>query len=781
MGVIRVLCETEGGNSMRRPLFVVALCVVMITAIRLKCGWVAAGGAVSGEGNGPVAGSTVEVIGQVYQKDVESIYLKNVILCDSNVSEVSVADSQQEISNLICEVKNAGTIPLGSKVRLSGVFAPFYEATNPGEFNSAVYYRTLGIGGKLKDVQLQAKTDGEWKIRECLFDLKSQLQKRLYSALAPENAAIMEALLLGEKGNLDGDIKELYKRNGILHILSISSLHITIIGMSVYKLLRRVGCPIWPAAVAGAVLLLLYGCMTGFGVSATRAIGMYLLRMFAEVVGRTYDMLTALGVMAAVMVMQNPYYLQHGGFLLSFSCVLGIGVVYPALLPELGRYQSDNRPHTKVAEKIKDKMAQMEWGNRALKAFWAGLSVSLATLPVQLYLYYEVPVWSVFLNLLVIPCLEPLMILGVLTLAVPGMSVFGGAVAVVLRWYEFLCETLEKLPVSTWNPGCPNIWQITVYYILFGVVLVMWRRGKRYARKGGGMRYMVGACILAVAIVVLGNRTPSENRVFFLDVGQGDCILVQTASGENYLFDCGSSSRGNVGKYVLLPFLKYHGIHKLDGVFVSHPDVDHAGGVLELLEFAGENHISIGQVVLPHVAAATREKDFADMLQAVSQSPLEGIALRYVAKGDKWKVGSARFLCLHPERDSGETDSNAYSQCFLVQFDTCNLLLTGDISVEQEGELTEVLRREGVASISVLKVAHHGSRYSNSEEFLQEIQPVVAVISCGRNVYGHPHEETLKRLEAAGSEIKSTLKSGQITIEVEEGRMRISGFLRQNR
>lgn len=768
---------------MRRPLFMVALCVVIVTAIRLGYGWL--GTEDTGGGEGLFAGTALEVTGQVYQKDQESITIKSVVLCSSNSSEVSVAGSQQQISNLICEVKNAEAIPLGSKVRLSGTFMPFSRATNQGEFDSSVYYRTLGICGKLKAAQILEQDNSCWKVREWLFDRKSQLCERLYSALAPEDAAIMEALILGEKGNLDSGIKELYKRNGILHILSISSLHITIIGMSVYKLLRKVGLPIGVAAVAGAVLLLLYGCMTGFGVSATRAIGMYLIRMLGEVVGRTYDMLTALGVMAAVMVVKNPYYLQNGGFLLSFSCVLGIGVVYPALLPELKRYQNDNRPHVRKVEKLKEKIAEKQFGNRLCKSFFSGLSVTLATLPVQLYLYYESPVWSVFLNLLVIPCLEPLMLFGILTLVAPGIPIFGGTASVILQWYEFLCENFERVPFSTWNPGCPDMWQIVVYYVLLGVVIGVCRYGK-YCKKRRENRGITCVCIMAAAVLVLGNHTPMQNRVFFLDVGQGDCILVQTATGENYLFDCGSSSRNNVGKYVLLPFLKYQGIHTLDGVFVSHPDTDHAGGILELLEMGAENNIVIGQLVLPHVAEETREVDFSEILQAVSASTFgEDISVRYVARGDAWSVESVDFLCLHPERETAEEDSNAYSQSFLVQFygnkaltkSVYNLLLTGDVGAAEEKELGEVVEEAGVTGVAVLKVAHHGSRYSSSEIFLQTIQPTVSVISCSENnSYGHPHEETLERLEEVGSRIFSTAECGQITVTFEEEGVRISGF-----
>ena len=231
----------------------------------------------------------------------------------------------------------------------------------------------------------------------------------------------MSALLLGDKSELDGDLKELYKRNGVLHILSISSLHITIIGMSIYRLLRRTGLPVWPCALAGSVILVLYGCMTGFSVSACRAIGMYLIKMGAEILGRTYDMLTALGVMGAFMAVQNPFYLQNSGFLLSFSSVLGIGVVYPLLMPQSSsgkgresRLWGGKRSGTGAAEPVREFLsgAGRGLGNALQQSFYASLSITLATLPVQLRFYYEIPVYSVFLNLFIIPFLKPMMITG---------------------------------------------------------------------------------------------------------------------------------------------------------------------------------------------------------------------------------------------------------------------------------------------------------------------------------------------------------------------------------
>ena len=247
----------------KRPLFTAALLAVLLTALWLEIG--GAGRAGPGQvGPGELeASSGLLVTGQVYQKDETSIYLKSVSLMQS--SDAHGQWSQESGSkipcqdNFICETQQGMEIPLGSTVTLKGVYAPFSRATNPGEFDSAGYYETLGIGGRIRKASIVAVEEGHWPVREGLFRLKCLLRDRLYRILPQKDAAVMSALLLGDKRGLEDEVKDLYKRNGILHILSISSLHITIIGMSVYKLLRRLRMPMVPAALAGCGILLLYG------------------------------------------------------------------------------------------------------------------------------------------------------------------------------------------------------------------------------------------------------------------------------------------------------------------------------------------------------------------------------------------------------------------------------------------------------------------------------------------------------------------------------------------
>ena len=795
----------------KRPLFTAALLVVFLAALWLEAGAADRAGPGYGGSGEPEAFQELLVTGQVYQKDETSVYLRSVILSYSSNSAISSnssnspnladsADSSQSSNlsgsthsfstcdthivcdthiicdtHIVCDTQQASQIPLGSTVTLKGIYAPFSHATNPGEFDAAEYYRTLGIGGRLRKAEVLELEEGHWPVREGLYQLKCCLRDRLYRILPQKDASVMSALLLGDKKGLEDEVKDLYKRNGILHILSISSLHITIIGMSVYKLLRRMRVPVAGAAAAGSLVLLLYGGMTGFGVSSSRAIGMYLIRMLGQMTGRTYDMLTALGVMGAAMAAGNPYYLQNSGFLLSFGSVLGIGVLYPALLPEMPR---KGEIHS-VCKSI-------------VQSFFASLSITLSTLPIQLWFYYEIPVYAVFLNLLVIPLMKPMMIAGILAMAVPGLGGLGIVNHVILGGYELLCGCFDGLPFRSWNPGCPQPWQIGVYYLLLGGAAAACSSGKREALKKAQRRLLPGIPwrkalqmgFLLLAVLFLALRPTKENRVIFLDVGQGDCILVQAASGQTYLFDCGSTSRSGVGRYVLLPCLKYYGIGEIDAVFLSHPDGDHVNGALELLALSGENGIVVRQLVLPAVRKADREAALGELAEAARAAGQRNpVAVGYLTAGESWDCGGAVFRCLHPAEGYGAENPNEYSECVLAEFrerdgngdgQKWTVLLTGDVEGEGEAALVAELQRRQISSITVLKTAHHGSRNSTSEALLEQISPQLAVISCGRNNrYGHPHKELLERLEASGAYILQTARSGAITVTFGSGSVRI--------
>ena len=782
---------------MRRPLFWVVLFLASLFYLRARVTERDAPppGTVDSRTLGTVEDLTVT--GQVYQKDDQRIYLRDVSVRMQNSFTQSdpiqpdpsqAGVSRQSVScqdNFICELTHSQEIPLGCFVVVKGDFSPMLKASNPGEFDAAAYYRTMGGGGRIRNGTLLDQSRKYWKVREWLYDFRRSLEERLYTALPENEAGILCALLLGDRQGLSDETQDLYRRAGILHILSISSLHITILGMGFYKALRRLRLPVPAAALAGGLFLLFYGALTGFGVSARRAIGMYLIRMLAQVCGRTYDMLTALGVTGAVMVAGNPFYLEHSGFLLSFSSVLGVAAA--------GSVSTGKDTAAEKGRQRESLTARLffPFFRKAGQTVSASLFVTLATLPVQLWFYYEAPVYAVLVNLFVLPGIKPLMLFGFLSLLFPGLFPARKGAELILGWYETVCSLSVKLPFAVWNPGCPKAGQIAAYYLILGTAVLLRKsvwRGSRTGRGGNGKTRAAALGIAALAVCALGVRPPAGNSVAFLDVGQGDCILVRTCSGETYLFDCGSSSRRGVGEYVLLPFLKYYGISKLDGVFASHPDEDHINGIRELLEIGEKNGIRIKQLVLPDVAKRLRTEQLEEKLMGSVPGSAASLPVRYVGAGDGWECGGARFLCLNPRKGWAGEETNQYSQCFYVEFlekgkngekeATFSLLLTGDVEGAGEENLIRELDSLGISHADLLKVAHHGSGGATTQSLLNRVRPGISVISCGENNrYGHPDQELLDRLKAWGSRIVVTKDSGAVWFRISGERVRMGVFL----
>lgn len=792
-------------------------------------------------------GQLLTVTGQVYEKEVRTLYGQEVLILylksvtvssdtESGDDESIPYISEQKIKDkLICRLSaeqaawlnmSAGgltgqkdivsaleqQICLGSRIAVQGKLELYAHATNPGEWDSADYNLITGVAGQLKQAQLLGSDNGKWQIREWLYGCRIRLKGRLYQALPQKEASILAKMLLGEKYGLDQEVKELYQNNGIAHVLAISGLHITLLGMGLYRLLRRCGCPIVPAAIAGGCMILLYGCMVGWGISAVRAIGMYLIRMLGEIWSRQYDMLTAMGVLAAGMVCRNPRLVYHCGFLLSFGAVAGMGWLYPALQKSLSDGGIERAVRLRRAEGGRDSYALrgLTFLQGIIKSLLASLCITLATLPVQLYFFYQIPVYGTLLNLLVLPLVGILVAGGLVLMALPAILPVRWGIVGILSLYEGLCHIAEALPGHLWITGRPKWWQITGYYGLLIITVNLWKhrqQGKpesteafanrkclsakqisgtlkqrvasRAALSGGSLaaaltgRWGGWGCplLLTMSVILLTGRFDNGFAMTMLDVGQGDCICVHTSQGQNYLFDAGSSSRSGVGEYVLIPYLKYQGIHTIDGIFVSHSDIDHVNAIRELLK--DNQGIRIKVLYLPRLAEPLPEL-FEEFESLAREADCQIV---YLSQGMGWQQGDFRLTCLWPKAGyAGE--SNAGSACYLLEEGKLRILFTGDVEGEGERALSACLEKMHISGLDVLKVAHHGSRYSTSETFLQSVLPQLALISAGRNnSYGHPHGETLQRLEKAGCTILQTPESGAIIIRYTYNKIGIEKYL----
>jgi competence protein ComEC len=720
---------------------------------------------------------------------------------------------------LICEVTGEELPPLGSVILLSGRYDVFSVARNPGEFDEEQYYGIQGLVGRLKNAELISVVAAPVnKLPEYLYRVREKAKERIYKAFSATEASVMTAMLLGDTKDLDAQVKELYKRNGIIHILSISGLHISLMGLGLYKLLRKMKVSDPYAAIAGTILLLLYGTLTGWGISVQRAVGMYLIRMFGKCIGRTYDMLTALGVMGVWILIRNPAYLLHTGFLLSFGSVMGIGLLQPVLADRWGGAREGSvlifgREYNRLMfarnkKQARELLRKKKWREaakllmrqkktRLVTDIWdefaaickdsamAGLSITLFTLPIQLKFYYGIATYSLILNLLILPPMAILMAAGSVAMMLPTWQLPVWIVCKILSFYELTCTFFQNLPFSYWLPGMPKTWQIVVYYVMVLILLLGWHIRKSRAAlcqrdtnasSGHVPRKLKGVLLICSAIILLGWRQPDGLQIDFLDVGQGDSICIRTENGSTYLIDGGSTSESGLGQYTLIPYLRSQGISTLDAVFITHADEDHYSGILELLTMGADNGIRIRRLILPDINTAYREQEWSVVFEALNASK-EVIPVSYMHVDSSWQEKDLSFTCLHPPSGYRTGESNCYSLCLLVERSDFSLLLTGDVEGEGERLLQQALTRHGLNQLTILKAAHHGSGNSTTKSFLDQTNPDIAVISCGEdNPYGHPHPDLLERLRQGDVKTLMTPHTGAIRFRLLDGKLTLKTY-----
>lgn len=630
-------------------------------------------------------------------------------------------------------------LKIGYKVKAAGSYAPLEEASNPGQFDQKAYYEARGIGMVLKKAKLTVIEVKENIFFQKLYELRSFWAQNLEKITGKEEAALLKAMLLGEKSSLKKEQKELYQSGGISHILAISGLHISLVGMLLYRFLRKKKRSYPFSALVSGSCMVVYGFLTGFGVSAKRAVFMFLVYLGAELLGETYDVVSALALSGLLILAEQPLQLFQCGFQLSFLSVGAVALGYPALQKRLG------------------------WKKKAAMSLLSGLSVTLFTLPCTLYWFYEWMPYAVFLNLIVIPLVPVVFLSGAAGMLTGGVSVaagmfLAGASAGVLRFFQTLLERTEVLPGSRAIIGQPELWQIALYYVLVGAAV--WG-GRCRARKKNQHRIEVRIFFIIFALCILCFPFHRPVEVTFLDVGQGDAVFLRTEAGTTCLIDGGSTTVSDVGTYRLLPFLKSRGVSSLDYLFLSHMDADHINGAEELLkdQFRG---IPIRHLCLSALPGdETRER-------LEKEARLFGTELCYISRGTVFREKGAEIRCLSPVKDQKKEDENENSEILMVEISGLRILFTGDLGEEGEQELLEAGTDLRAA---VLKVGHHGSRFSTGEDFLEAVSPGFAVISCAEdNRYGHPAPETVERLERAGCRIFYTMKSGAVTLYPANGK-----------
>ena len=713
--------------------------------------------------------NTVIVQGKIYKIENtafgKNIYLKGV--------EVENGEKSVSVKRIFVNTEKIPNVKIGNIIKVRGKLRQFEEAANKGNFDSRKYYLSLGFYGKIEAGTIEIINSNYSGIRQGLYELRMEIIERLeklcsdnkgiFSIINNKNG-IIGAIILGDKTDLDSDIKELYSVSGIAHILAISGLHISFIGMAIYRLLRRRFRFLFSAAVSIPVVLS-FGIMSGFGISTIRAIIMFILKIMGEVLGRKYDAITAISLAGLVLLVQNPFVVCNSGFQMSFGAIIAIVLILP------------------IVEEI------LNTDNKIIKVLSANFTISLVMNPILAWNYYELPTFSFLLNIVVVPLMSVVIVSSIVGIFCSCIMFGFGKIVIfpgcgILELYTFLCNIINKSSVASIVVGQPKVTIIIVYYaillvVLFGLKnirtkytraekerniikketgLVLEKKAKKERRiKGQNVKLRL-ACIVGFLLLnCLIYYIPNPGfYITFINVGQGDGILIHGDNGTKVMVDGGSTSEKQVAKNCIVPYLKAEGIGTIDYSIITHTDKDHISGILEILENNNSNRIRIKNLVMPDINM--KDDTYNELIE---KAKLKKINVLYIKKGDTLSLGKTKIKCIYPETTTTASDKNDYCTVLSVKNKTSKILLTGDISKEIEEKIKDDIEE----NYTVLKVAHHGSNYSSSEKFLKKVNPKYSIISVGKNnSYGHPGNETMERLRKQGGVIYRTDEKGGITI-----------------
>ena len=721
----------------------------------------------------PAEGYVIGKVSDIEKKNGSTyLYLKNISFSGENTKELTDIKNSSLLtfnSGCVCILDDAN-VHIGENVTVAGKISVFEKARNPGEFDSRKYYISKGYLFRASACSLKKNDGRKDLIKNTAYETREKIAGILDKTLSEKDAGMMKAILLSDKTDLDRDIKNLYKDAGEGHLLAISGLHITLFAAFILFILKKTPMNLDAAYIITIVILFAYGYMIGFSASALRAIIMFTILSVGKMCKKSYDTITAMAAASFLTVCFKPLYVLQTGFLMSYAAIVGIALVLPAFT-SIGKRDS-----------------------KVFSTFFMSISVSLTSLPVLIDSYYKIPLYSTILNIILVPGMSILLALGILCVFTgfilpKELNVFAYLIHFLLIFYEILMKLELSIPKAVITTGARGIVRCVIYESVLIAACVFYRKTKiDFWRKNrlitnkirlkedynptGDIRRnkRKRALFSLILFIVLSSDLffllyfKRDNRIEFLDVGQGLCACIQYDGGV-YCFDGGSTDRSGIYEYVLLPYFSYYGISDIDAWFVSHEDADHASGVADAIRNNKTGEVKVEEVIIP----LALKHNFKEVFKDINSERTKTI---YAAKGDVFKTDCGdgiSFEILSPMQTPFNSDSNANSLAVLVKTKEGNILFTGDSDTNAEELIIEYFNVNASTFVDILQIAHHGSaNNTNTKEFLQKVNPKISVISCGfKNRYNHPHKETMDNLQSIKTRILRTDYDGCISIKLD--------------
>lgn len=610
---------------------------------------------------------------------------------------------------------------------------------NPGGFDFArwLWDRGVGLCATARAETMQIERPLRRSPRGLLAESRARLGG-LIDSLYPEDAGLLRALLLGDKGELPTDLTEDYRRAGVVHLLAISGLHVSCLALFLDWLLKRLGLSRRAAFGVTLPLLAFYAALVGFTPSVTRAVFMYLLLRAAPLNGRPSDALTRLLAALWAILLVRPLAIADAGLILSFAAVAGILALVP---PLLGLLRAPKRG----------------WLRGLLESLAVSLCASAAIAPALIQFYGTVAPYSPLANLIAVPLITLALPIAFASLLLGALYLPLGALAarlasLLLGLISRFAAWVAALPGASVMMGAWPAWLVGLYALaLCGCSAFVPRVGRRRLALGA----LAALCFVAGPLLCQ-LRAPDGLQIDFLDVGEADAAVVW-AQGTPYLVDAGEAG-GPVAGY-----LAYRGLAPR-AVFLTHPHADHYGGFAEVAALC-----RVETIYLPECwPRLTVPADIASSLQSAQA---RGSRVVYLKAGDEVRL-SERVVArvLYPPEGANPANLNDASLALRIEYGAGSALLAGDLQTLPPLTLD--------LDCDVMKASHHGEDRAGGELLLRAASPSALVISVGRNGYGHPAEALLARAERLGAQIYRTDRCGMVAAQIRpDGFSEVQPFL----
>lgn len=610
-------------------------------------------------------------------------------------------------------------LTIGNVVSFCGILRLPSPKRNESDFNQELNYKIKNIKYNVYLSEINIIGQKNSIITIC-NRISNKIIEKLYIIYSEKEAGILAAMILGDKTNIDDDIYELYRLAGIVHIIAISGLHISIFARILLAVLKPINIRI--SNVIVMLFLLFYCIFTGCSVSVLRATIMMYIYILGGFLGRKYDLLSSTSIAFCLLLLYNPYYLFDMGFQYSFIAVFSIGFT------------------SEIIKKYKIK-------NKYINTFVISCAVTLATKPITAYYFYYVDTLDVFVNIIAITLMEVILIFALISIAISFIYVnivklYTIPVSLALSIIERAAEFSLSIPYSQITVGFVPLFIVILLFILLFSIYKLFMDKKIYSITA------VFCIIIVVSSFFLRYKDFEAN---FMYVGQGDCTILKNED-KCYLIDAGSSNFSPTGNKILNQ-LKHDNIQKINGIYISHMDYDHMGAILEIAD-----NIPIESIMISKYCE--HNENFDNIMKIANENNIEII---YVGKGYNKNLTDNMTISL-VFVDDNATNTNNSSAVYSISYYDKKILFTGDIAKETEEKFLNTN-----IDADILKVPHHGSKYSASKDFIEKVSPLIAINFAGyNNIYEHPSSETINLYNDLKIPFLTTNQCGMVKIRIDK-------------